>query len=147
MNIFRNMNLRRVLSILLLFAALFSQIQLSYACDSMKDKPKHVCCCGEHDSVICPMENACSMHEKTAKTACCEVSYDIPLVTRMMNSVSTVDCLTLLLDSPQPPPDGDATQFFLTPLPLLSLQSSLADEPLVFSDGEPTYLLTRRLRL
>ena len=147
MNIFRNLNLRRILSILLLFAALFSQIQQLYACDSMADKPKHVCCCGEHSSTVCPMADSCAMHEKAAETACCEVSYDIPLDAGMMNNVSTVDCLTLLLDGPQPPPDIGLTQFSLTPLPILSLQSTLVDEPLIFSRGEPTYLLTRRLRL
>jgi len=147
MTFFRNLNLRRILSILLLFAALFSQIQLLYACDSMEDKPKHVCCCGEHSSTICPMAANCAMSEQVDKTACCEVSYEIVNDAGMMNAVSTVDCLTLLLNCPQPPPDIGVEFFTETPLPLLSKLSLIDDQSRIFYRDKETYLLTRRLRL
>lgn len=148
MNIFRNLNLQRTLGIFLLFAALFSQIQTLYACDSMTDnKPKHVCCCGEHKSAVCPMSDTCAMHEQAAETACCEVSYDVLIDAAMMNSSSTVDCLTLLLDGPQPPPIIDDARFLLVPLLKVSWLSPAANEPLIFSRAKATYLLTRRLRL
>ena len=147
MNVFRNLNLQRTLSILLLFAALFSQIQTLYACDSMEGKPKQVCCCGEHDLAICPMADTCAMHKQMVETVCCEVSYDILIDAGMMNSASTVDCLTLLLDGPQPPPIIDLAQFLPVPLPNLPRLSQDVDEPLIFSRGKPTYLLTRRLRI
>ena len=147
MNIFRNLNLQRTLSMIVVFTALFSQIHTLYACDSMADTPKHVCCCGEHNSIACPMADSCAMHENTAETSCCELSYDILNDAGMMNSASTVDCLTLLLDGPQPPPVVDLQQFLPTPLPILSRLSLAADEPLIFSRGKPTFLLTRRLRL
>jgi len=147
MTLFRNLNLRRILSILLLFAALFSQIQLLYACDSMEDKPKHVCCCGEHSSTVCPMAATCDMSEQLEKSSCCEVSYDILNDAGMINAASTVDCLTLLLNCPQPPPDISAGLFIQTPLPLLSQRSPVVDELLMFNGDKQTYLLTRRLRL
>jgi len=147
MNVFRNLNLQRTLSIVVLFTALFSQIRLLYACDSMEGKPKQVCCCGEHDSAICPMADSCAMHENAQETSCCEVSYDTLNDIGMMNSASTADCLTLLLNGPQPPPVIDVQQFLPSPLPILSRLSPAANEPLIFSRGKQTYLLTRRLRL
>ena len=147
MNIFRNLTLQRTLSMIVLFTALFSQIHTLYACDSVADTPKHVCCCGDHDSIACPMADTCGMHEQTAKTACCEVSYDTLNDTGMINSASSVDYLTLLLDGPQPPPIVDVQQFSPVPLQTLSRLSLAADEPLIFSRGIQTYLLTRRLRL
>ncbi len=147
MTFFRNLNLRRILSILLLFATLFSQIQLLYACESMEDKPKHVCCCGEHSSTVCPMVANCAMSEQLEQTSCCEVSYDIINDAGMMNAVSTVDCLTLLLNCPQPPPDIAVEFFTATPLPLLSRLSLIDDLSRFFYRDKETYLLTRRLRL
>ena len=147
MNVFHNINLQRIFSTLVLFAALFSQIQTLYACDSMEGKPKMVCCCGEHDSVICPMADSCGMHEQTAKTSCCELSYDILNDAGMMSSVATVDYLTLLLDGPQPPPVVDFQNFSTTSLPISAPLLLAAPEPSAFSRDNPTYLLTRRLRL
>lgn len=148
MIIFRNLNLRRTLSILLLFTALFSQIQLLYACDSMEDKPKHVCCCGEHSAAVCPMADKCAMHEQIAETACCEVSYDTLINAGMMNSTTTMDYLSLLPDDPPPFPVIDVAQFLLAPLPVLSMLSPPdSDETLTLGRDKPTYLLTRRLRL
>lgn len=147
MNVFRNLNLQRTLSMAVLFAALFSQIQLLYACDSMDGRPKQVCCCGEHASAICPMADSCAKHENAQETSCCEVSYGTLNDAGMMNSPSSVDFLTLLLDGPQPPPVIDVQQFLPTPLPILSQLSPATDEPLIFSRGRPTFLLTRRLRL
>jgi len=147
MNLFRNLYLRRTLSLLLLFAALFSQIQLLYACDSMADKPKHVCCCGEHSSAVCPMVDSCAMHEKSIEKACCEISYEVMNDAGMMNSVSTVDYLTLLLDGPQPPPD---ISFVPTPAKALitsATQSLIIYDPVILSPATPTYLTTRRLRI
>ncbi len=147
MNVFRNLNLQRTLSMVVLFAALLSQIQTLYACDSMEGKPKQVCCCGEHDSAICPMVDTCAMHKQIAETPCCEISYDTLNDAGMMNSVSTVDSLTLLLNSPQPPPVIDLQPFSLAPLQKLSRLPLATDEPLIFSRGKQTYRLTRRLRL
>jgi len=147
MTLFRNLNLRRILSILLLFAALFSQIQLLYACESMEDKPKHVCCCGEHSSTVCPMAANCDMNEQLEKTSCCEVSYDIVNDAGMMNAASTVDCLTLLLNCPQPPPDISAELVTFKSFPLLSQLSPVVDESLLFNADKQTFFLTRRLRL
>ena len=147
MNVFRNINLQRLFSTLVLFAALFSQIQTLYACDSMESKPKMVCCCGDHDSAICPMADNCGMHEQMAKTACCELSYDILNNTGMMNSVATVDCLTLLLDGPQPPPIVDFQKLSPTHLPISSPLLLAESELPAFNHNNPTYLLTRRLRL
>lgn len=144
---FRNFNLRRILSILLLFGALFSQTQLLYACESMADKPKHVCCCGEHSSAVCPMAAGCAMNEEIEKTTCCEVSYEILNDVGMMNSVTTVDCLTLLLNCPQPPPDIGIAPFIQLPLPMLSRLFAVADQAQIYSRDTETYLLTRRLRL
>ncbi len=103
MNVFRHLYLQRTLSMLIFFVVLLSQIQTLYACDSMQGKPKQVCCCGDQDSAICPMADTCDMHEQTAKTSCCEVSYDVVTDAAMIHSVTTVDMLTLLLDGPQPP--------------------------------------------
>jgi hypothetical protein len=147
MSVFRNLNLQRTFSMIVLFAALFSQIQTLYACDSMEGKPKQVCCCGEQDSAICPMADSCDMHKQTATISCCEVSYDTLNDVGMISSTSTVDTLTLLLDGPQPPPIIDVQQFSLLPLPTLSRLSLAADQPLIISRGEHIYLLTRRLRL
>ena len=147
MNAFRNFNLQRTLSMLVLFAALFSQIQIVYACDSMEDKPKRVCCCDKQDSAICPMADTCAMHVQMQETSCCEVSYDTLYDAGMINSASTVDCLTLLLDGPQPPPDIDDQQFFSAPLWITSRPSQTVNESLISSRGKQTYLLTRRLRL
>ncbi len=147
MTLFRNFNLCRILSILLLFAELFSQIQLLYACDSMADKPKHVCCCGERSSAVCPMTAGCAMNAQIEKTACCEVSYDILNDAGMMNAVTTVDCLTLLLNCPQPPPDIGAAPFIPAHLPILSQLPPAADQSRIFNRDKETYLLTRRLRL
>jgi len=147
MNIFRNLNLQRTFSMIVLFAALFSQIQTLYACDSMEGMPKQVCCCGGHDSAICPMADSCGMHKQTAETSCCELSYDILIDAAMMNSTSTVDTLTLLLDGPQPPPVVEFQQFSPTPLPVLSRLLLATDEPPISNRGKPIYLLTHRLRL
>jgi hypothetical protein len=147
MNVFRNINLQRLFSTLVLFAALFSQIQTLYACDSMESKPKMVCCCGDHDSAICPMADNCGVHELSDDNACCELSYDILNDTGMMNSVATVDYLTLLLDGPQPPPIVDFQKYSATPLPISSRILLASPEPLAFNLDNPTYLLTRRLRL
>ncbi len=147
MTVFRNINLQRIFSTLILFAALFSQIQTLYACDSIESKPKMVCCCGDHDAAICPMANNCAMHEQTVKTACCELSYDILNDAGMMNSVATVDYLTLLLDGPQPPPTIDFQQISSSSLPIASPLLQAAPESSTFNRNNPTYLLTRRLRL
>jgi len=147
MNVFRNINLQRIFSTLVLFAALFSQIQTLYACDSMESKPKMVCCCGEHDSAICPMADNCGVHELLDDNACCELSYDILNDAGMMNSVVTVDYLTLLLDGPQPPPIVDFQKYSAIPLPISSRILLASPEPLAFNHHNPTYLLTRRLRL
>lgn len=147
MNVFRNLNLQRLFSTMVLFVALFSQIQTLYACDSMEGKAKMVCCCGEHDSAICPMADNCGMHEQAAKTSCCELSYDVLNEASMVNSVTTVDTLTLLLDSAQPPPIIDYQHFSIGSLPIVSQLVLAAAEPPVFSLKTPTYLLTRRLRL
>lgn len=147
MNIFRHLYLQRTLSMIFVFTALFSQVHTLYACDSMADTLIHVCCCGEHNPIACPMDDGCAMHENTAEISCCELSYGILNDAGMMSSVSTVDCLTLLLDGPQPPPVVDLQQFIPTPLPVLSRLSLAADEPLIFSRGNPIFLLTRRLRL
>ncbi|OQK18292.1 hypothetical protein AU255_10835 [Methyloprofundus sedimenti] len=147
MNVFRNINLQRIFSTLVLLAALFSQIQTLYACDSMESKPKMVCCCGEHDSAICLMADNCGMHEQMAETACCELSYDILNDAGMMSSASTVDYLTLLLDGPQPPPIIDFQKFSPAPLPISSPFLLAALEPPAFNRDNPIYLLTRRLRL
>ena len=148
MNVFRNLYLQYTLSIFILFVALFSQIQTLYACDSMEGKPKQVCCCGgEQDSAICPMVDSCAMHEQTAKTSCCEVSYDTLYDAGMINSASSVDNLTLLLDGPQPPPIVDVQKFSPLSLQKLSQLTLAADQPPIFSRGKYTYLLTRRLRL
>ncbi|MFW5444449.1 MAG: hypothetical protein ACKE51_09110 [Methylococcaceae bacterium] len=146
MNFFRSLTLRRALSLLLLFAALFSQIQSLYACESMADKPKHVCCCGEHSAAVCPMLDSCAMQQKSSAT-CCEVSYEVVNDAGMMNSVSTVDYLTLLLDGPQPPPDIGFVQFANIPSPTFASLLQVDDAPLIFSRTEATYLLTRRLRI
>jgi len=147
MNVFRNINLQRIFSTLVLLAALFSQIQTLYACDSMESKPKMVCCCGDHDSAICPMADNCSVHELSDNNACCELSYDILNDAGMMNSVATVDYLTLLLDGPQPPPIVDFQKISPALLPISSRVLLAAPEPLAFNLDNPTYLLTRRLRL
>jgi hypothetical protein len=147
MHVFRNLNLQRTFSLVVLFVALFSQIQTLYACDSMEAKPKLVCCCG-HDSAICPMADSCGMHQQTQQTACCEVSYDTLNDAAMINSTSTVDTLTLLLDGPQPPPIIELQQFLSTPpLPLPSRLLLATHEPPISSRGQSIYLLTRRLRL
>ena len=147
MNVFRNLNLQRTFSVIVLFAALFSQIQTLYACDSIEGKPERVCCCGGHDSVICPMADSCGMHKQTDQTLCCEVSYDTLTDAAMMNSNSTVDTLTLLLDGPQPPPLIEYQQFPSAPLQRLSQLTLAFNEPLLLSRSKHTYLFTRRLRL
>ncbi len=147
MNVFRNLHLQRTLSLFILFVALFSQIQTLYACDSMDGQPKHACCCGEHDSAICPMADNCGMHEPGAETSCCELSYDLVTDAAMMNSISPVDILTLLLDGPQPPPIIEFQPFSPTPLPTLSQLPLVTDRLPIFRRGNPTYLLTHRLRL
>lgn len=147
MDVFRNLHLQRALSLIVLFAALFSQIQMLYACDSMEGKPKRVCCCGEHDSVICPMASACAMHEKTADNSCCEINYSTLNDVGMLNSASTADCLALLLIGPQPPPVIDVQHFLPEPLPILSKFFPTTDEPLLISRGNQIYLFTHRLRL
>jgi hypothetical protein len=147
MNIFRHLYLQRTLCMIFVFTALFSQVHTLYACDSMEDTPKHVCCCGEHNPIACPMVDGCDMYENTAKTSCCELSYDILNDTGMISSASTVDYLTLLLDGPQPPPVVDIQQLLPTPLSVLSRLSLAADVPLIVSRGKPIFLLTRRLRL
>lgn len=144
---FRNLNLQRAFSMIILFVALFSQIQIVYACDSMEGKPKQVCCCGEHDSAICPMADSCKMHEQSAEASCCEVSYDTLTDAAMMSSTSTVDMLTLLLDGPQPPPDIEFPPLPSAPLQRLSQLTLAFNEPLLFSRSKHTYLFTRRLRL
>lgn len=147
MNIFRHLNLQRTLSLLLLFVALFSQIQLLYACDSMSDKPQHVCCCGEHSSTVCPMVDSCAMHEKATDAACCEVNYEVINDSGVINNISPVDCLTLLLEAPQPPPDIGFIPFLDTSLPKFASLSRVFDEPLIINQVKPTYLLTHRLRI
>ncbi len=132
---------------LVVFTALFSQINTLYACESTTDTPKHVCCCGGNNSVACPMADSCAMNEKTVETSCCELSYDIVNDAGMMSSASTADYLTLLLDGPQPPPVVDIQQFTSSHLPILSQHSPAADEALIFSRSKPIFLLTRRLRL
>ncbi len=144
---FRNLNLQRTVSLFILFTALFFQIHTLYACDSMDGKPKQVCCCGEHDSVVCPMADNCGMHEQMAESACCELSYDIVNDVAMTNSASTADTLTLLLDSPQPPPVVDLQNFSPRPLAILSRQILATVEPPISSRGKSTYLHTQRLRL
>ncbi|MEE9413280.1 MAG: hypothetical protein V3V22_09550 [Methylococcales bacterium] len=133
------------------FTALFSQVHTLYACDSMADTLIHVCCCEEHNPIACPMADGCAMDENTtAETSCCELSYGIVNDAGMISSTSAVDCLTLLLNGPQPPSVVDLQQFqqFIpTPLPVLSRLSLAADETLIFSRGNPIFLLTRRLRL
>ncbi len=147
MNVLRNIKLQRIFSTLVLFAALFSQIQTLYACDSMESKPKMICCCGDHDSAICPMDDNCGVHEQSDNNACCELSYDILNDAGMMNSVATVDYLTLFLDGSQPPPIVDFQKYSATPLPISSRILLVSPEPLAFNLDNPTYLLTRRLRL
>ena len=147
MDSFRNLNIQRTLGMVILFAALFSHIQLLYACDAMDGEPKHVCCCGEHVSAGCPMADSCAMHENATENQCCEVSYDAVTDEATINSTSTVDCLTLLLDGPQPPPVIEFQQFSPAPLQRLSQLTLAANQPLILSRGKHTYLLTRRLRL
>ena len=142
-----DINYQRCLGLLLFFAMLFSQIQPLYACDSMADKPKHVCCCGDQNIAVCPMADNCNMQEKLADTACCEVSYEVINEAGMINSASTVDQLTLLLDGPQPPPDIGLISSFVTPSQIFTLLSRTIDDPLIFHRNEPTYLLTRRIRI
>jgi len=147
MEAFRNFNLQRAMGIALLFTALFSQIQLLYACDLIDGEPQQVCCCGEHDSATCPMADNCGMHGNTAATQCCDVSYDVVTDASIMNCTSTADCLTLLLDGPQPPPVIEFKQVLPTSVQCLSQLSLCADECLQFNLSKPTYFLTRRLRL
>ncbi len=144
---FRNLNLQRTLSVFILFTALFSQIQTLYACDLMDGKPKHVCCCEENASASCPMADSCAMNENGMKNQCCEVSYETLTDAGMMNSASTVDFLTLLLDGPQPPPAIEFQPFSPSSLPTLSQHSLPRDEPLALHPGRQIYFLTRRLRL
>ena len=147
MDSFRNLNLQRALSMALLFAALFSQVHTLYACDSMDGEFRHVCCCSEHDSASCPMANNCAMHEYEVEKLCCEISYDVVTDSAMMNSTSTVDCLILLLDGPQPPPVIVFQQFSYESLQLQSRLSLSAIDPPTLNRGNLTYFLTRRLRL
>jgi len=147
MNLFRALNLQRALSVLILFSALFSQIQSLYACESMGGEPRHICCCGEHNSVDCPMADHCGMHENAVDTHCCEVSYEVVSDEMMMSGVSTLDFLLLTLDSPQPPP---IIEFQKIPTPhsqtqLLLLLAAYESPPSKY--GEYTYLMTRRLRI
>ena len=147
MDSFRNLILQRTLSLIILLTALLSQTQMLYACELMEGEPKRVCCCGEHAPAACPMEDACTMQEKADQNRCCEVSYE-PLADEvMMNSPSTVDCLTLLLDGPQPPPDIEFQQLLAPSLQMISRLTLSSDEPLILSSGKQKYLLTRRLRL
>jgi len=87
------------------------------------------------------------MSEQLEQTSCCEVSYDIINDAGMMNAVSTVDCLTLLLNCPHPPPDIAVEFLTVTPLPLLPRLSLIDDQSRGFYRDKDTYLLTRRLRL
>lgn len=147
MILFRNLHLHRILNILLIFAMLFSHIQLLYACDSMADKPKHICCCGEHSSTVCPMATNCAMNEQVEKTACCEISYDILNDHGVMKTVSTAEGLTLLLNHSKPPPDIGFSPSIQSTFPLTSRFSPFTDESQASSPDSKTYLLTRRLRL
>jgi hypothetical protein len=171
MALFRNLTFQRILSLIFLCTALLSHTQILYACELMDGKPKLVCCCEEPMSDGCPMSESCAMQDKSAgsgfareapeggwagiaqhdnadKGRCCDVSQDsLTDDVVMMQSSSTVDFLTLLLDGPQPPPVIDFQELLST-----SQQANLRlaippHEPLLLSSGKQTYLLTRRLRL
>lgn len=147
MSWYRTLIFQQITVALLLFAALFSQIQVLYACDLRDGKPSHVCCCGKHTANDCPMQDSCAMHQNTLENKCCDLSYDLSTDNVMSNLPSTADTLTLLLDAPQPPP-------VIAPHPIangclrqLARLSPTATTPSPPDKGKQTYLVTRRLRL
>jgi len=144
---FRSLHCRRTLSLLLLLATLFSQIQLVYACESMADKPKHTCCCEDNQANACPMLSNCAMNEQAKEQSCCEVSYDILNDTGITHSASAIDWLSSLLNAAQAPPDFIFTPIIPTPLPIASLYSFSTNTPAAFAHHKETYRITRRLRL
>ena len=103
MSRYRTLLMQRLTVAILLFTALFSQVQVLYACASMTGKPSHVCCCGKHTGHDCAMQDTCTMLDHDREEGCCQLDYDLLTDHVMSNAASTVDMLTLLLDSPQPP--------------------------------------------
>ena len=147
MYLFRNLTFQRTISLTFLFAVLLSQTQMLYACEKMDGKPRMVCCCDEQMSDKCAMATPCSMHEQTDQSKCCEISYDSLTDVSMTQGTSTADLLTLLLDGAQPPPLFSEQTL---PIGLLKTNHRLLfppDRPLSLSNGNHTYLLTRRIRL
>jgi hypothetical protein len=145
MAIFRNLTLQRLLCCIFLGATLLSHTQLLFACEFMQDKPKMVCCCEQAMPDGCPMTNGCAMQANPAQGQCCEVSQNSLTGVAVTHAASTVETLTLLLDSPQPPPPiaFRETHVFLQPV-FLALSPP---EPLPMSRDRPVYLRTLRIRL
>ncbi|MGR8930558.1 MAG: hypothetical protein ACU836_07945 [Gammaproteobacteria bacterium] len=145
MVIFRNLTLQRLLCCIFLGATLLSHTQMLFACEFMHGKPKMVCCCDEAMSDACPMTNGCAMQSNLSQNQCCEVSQDSLSDVAVTHAGSTVETLTLLLDSPQPPPP---TAFRETPVFLQALSLILSPPKRVpISGGEPIFLRTLRIRL
>ena len=144
---FRNLTLQRTLILVFLCTSLLSQTQILFACEMMDDKPRLVCCCGEHLSDVCPMADACGLFENADVKHCCEVSHDALTDEAVMHGTSTADLLTQLLDGPQPPPVIQFRPLVPDSLALTSRPVLLPDEPSVARMGKHTYLHTLRLRL
>lgn len=146
MVIFRNLTLQRILCLVFLWTALLSHTQLLFACEFMHGKPKLVCCCGEAMPDACPMSETCGMQKKTDQSQCCEVSQDSLIDVVMTPSSSTVELLTLLLDSSQPPPLISFQEF--SPFPQLHfLPAAPPHEPWLVTSDRQAYLRTLRIRL
>jgi hypothetical protein len=146
MVIFRNLILQRLLCCIFLGATLLSHTQLLFACEFMHGKPKMVCCCDEAMPEACPMTKGCAMQANSTQSQCCEISQDSLTDVAMTHASSTVETLTLLLDSPQPPPlvGFQETNTLLPAQPILAI---FPHEPLPISGNRPVYLRTLRIRL
>ncbi|WP_125219587.1 hypothetical protein [Methylomicrobium sp. wino1] len=146
MAIFRNLTLQRLLCLMFLVTALLSHTQILFACEKMHGKPKLVCCCDEAMSEACPMIDACAMQENLNQDQCCEVTQDSLTEVVMTHGSSTAELLTLLLDSPQPPPTIGFQEFFDFLTPKL-LSAAPPFEPFLLVGNRQIFLRTLRLRL
>ena len=146
MAIFRNLTLQRLLCLIFLATVLLSHTQLLFACEVMHGKPQLICCCGEAMPDACPMNDGCAMQENAAQSQCCDVSQDSLTGVAVEHASSTVETLTLLLDSPQPPPLISFHEFSASLRPHLLL-SHPPHEPLPLAGNSPIYLRTLRIRL
>lgn len=104
-----------------------------------------VCCCDQAMPDGCPMTDGCAMQANSAQGQCCEVSQDSLTDVAVTHAASTAETLTLLLDSPQPPPPIAFQETYVFQQPLLLAVSP--HEPLPISGDRPVYLRTLRIRL